>query len=473
MNKIKPSEISKRHYDVIIIGGGIAGIFAGYELVTKNSKLKVAILEQGDDIRRRKCPIIEKKVDACTNCATCSIMRGFGGAGAFSDGKFNFTTEFGGWLNDYLPDKDVMDLINYVDSVNMKFGATDQFYSTYTEKADEIRKKALAHDLHLLDAKCKHLGTECNREILSAQSDWLEKYLDLMCNVSVKTLNVAPNPDKGYLLETNHGDFQCEYLIVAPGRSGAEWFTGQCKRLKLELINNQVDIGVRVEVPAAVFTDITDAMYEAKLQYRTKQYKDMVRTFCMNPYGYVVTENTDGIITVNGHSYTDPALHSSNTNFALLVSNKFTSPFKEPYQYGKRIATLSNLLGGGVIIQRFGDLIDGRRTNQHRLEQSFVKPTLDATPGDLSLVLPKRHLDNIIEMIYTLDKIAPGTANHDTLLYGVEVKFYSSRLNLTTELETPLPNMFAVGDGAGITRGMSQAGASGIIAARSILKRIK
>ncbi len=466
------SENPNQEYDVIIIGGGIAGIFAGYELASKNKNLKVAMFEQGNSISKRSCPIIDKKVDYCISCNSCGIMRGFGGAGAFSDGKFNFTTEFGGWLNDYLPDGEVMEFIEYVDSINMEFGATEKCFSTFTPKGDEVRRRALAHDLHLLDAKCKHLGTECNKEILTKQSLWLEEHINLKCNMKVKNIKVSDNPTDGYLLETNQGDFHCKYLIVAPGRSGAEWFSGQCKNLKLELINNQVDIGVRVEVPAPVFKDITDAMYEAKLQYRTKQYKDLVRTFCMNPYGYVVTENTDGIITVNGHSYTDPKLQSSNTNFALLVSNTFTSPFKEPYQYGKRIATLSNLLGGGVIVQRFGDLIDGRRTNQHRLDQGFLKPTLDATPGDLSLVLPKRHLDNIIEMIYTLDKIAPGTANHDTLLYGVEVKFYSSRLNLTSELETPLKNMFAIGDGAGITRGLSQAGASGVIAARSILKRL-
>lgn len=469
MKKESSTENNTTNYDVIIIGGGIAGIFAGYELITKNKNLKVALFEQGDSITKRSCPIIENKVDHCINCASCGIMRGFGGAGAYSDGKFNFTTEFGGWLNDYLSDAEVMELINYVDSINMKFGATNDCFSTFTPEANEVRKKALAHDLHLLDAKCKHLGTECNLQILTKQSQWLEKNIDLKCNLKVN--NIKPGENE-YHLETSKGDFSCKYLIAAPGRSGAEWFSGQCKKLKLDLINNQVDIGVRVEVPAPVFKDITDAMYEAKLQYRTKQYKDLVRTFCMNPYGYVVTENTDGIITVNGHSYTDPSLQSSNTNFALLVSNKFTSPFKEPYQYGKRIATLSNLLGGGVIVQRFGDLIDGRRTNKHRLEQGFMKPTLEATPGDLSLVLPKRHLDNIIEMIYTLDKIAPGTANHDTLLYGVEVKFYSSRLNLSSELETPLKNMYAIGDGAGITRGLSQAGASGVIAARSILSRI-
>jgi len=462
---------SDTEYDVIIIGGGLAGIFTAYELISKNKKLKIALLEQGRNINKRSCPIIDNKSDSCISCNSCGIMRGFGGAGAYSDGKFNFTTEFGGWLNDYLPDSEVMDLIEYVDRINVDFGATTEVYSTFTREADEIRKKALGHDLHLLDARCKHLGTEKNKEILIKQSEWLDKRIDLRCGIKVNEI-IPVSETEEFLINTSSGDFKCKYLVVAPGRSGAEWFSGQCKRLGLELINNQVDIGVRVEVPAAVFRDITDAVYEAKLQYRTKQYKDLVRTFCMNPFGYVVAENTDGIITVNGHSYTDPKLQSDNTNFALLVSNKFTSPFKEPYQYGKRIATLSNLLGGGIIVQRFGDLIDGRRTNEHRLEQGFLKPTLDATPGDLSLVLPKRHLDNIIEMIYTLDKIAPGTANHDTLLYGVEVKFYSSRLNLTSDLETPVKNMFAAGDGAGITRGLSQAGASGVVVARSILNRI-
>ncbi len=457
-------------YDVIIIGAGLAGIFAGYELVSTRPELKVAILEQGAAIERRSCPIVSKKTDVCINCPSCDIMRGFGGAGAFSDGKFNFTTEFGGWLNDYLPAGKVMELIEYVDSVNQKFGATSEYHSTFSVEADEIRRKALGYDLHLLDARCKHLGTERNREILTAQSAWLEERLDLICGLKVENIN--PIAADGYLLETNKGEYECTYLIVAPGRSGAEWFSNQCNRLNLTLLNNQVDIGVRVELPALVFKSITDVVYEAKLLYRTKQYKDAVRTFCMNPYGQVVTENTDGIITVNGHSYTDPRLHSENTNFALLVSNSFTSPFREPYRYGKHIAALSNMLGGGVIMQRFGDLLDGRRSNSHRMAQSFVKPTLAATPGDLSLVLPKRHLDNIIEMIQVLDKLAPGTANHDTLLYGVEVKFYSARLNLTPELETELPNMFAAGDGAGITRGLSQAGASGVHAARSILRRI-
>ncbi|EPR09221.1 NAD(P)/FAD-dependent oxidoreductase [Ruminiclostridium papyrosolvens] len=458
-------------YDVVIIGSGISGIFAGYELTKQNPQLKVVMIEQGHDITKRTCPIVANRTKDCIRCKTCDIMRGFGGAGAYSDGKFNFTTAFGGWLNDYLPDDEVMNLINYVDNVNVEFGATKEMFSTYTDEAKAIEKRALENDLHLLQASVKHLGTENNLEILKRLYNYLLERLELMCNTQV--LNIEPCKDGGYAVELHDGQtINCKYLIAAPGRSGAEWFSQQCKRLKLDLINNQVDIGVRVELPAKVFEHITDVVYESKLVYRTKQYGDLVRTFCMNPYGHVVSENVDGIVTVNGHSYTDPKLRSENTNFALLVSNRFTSPFNEPYQYGKRIASLSNMLGGGVLVQRFGDLIKGARTNPHRLGQSFTHPTLNATPGDLSLVLTKRHLDNIIEMIYALDKIAPGTANYDTLLYGVEVKFYSSRLQLTNELETKLPNMFAVGDGAGITRGLSQASASGVLAARTIINRI-
>lgn len=464
----KKLKISK--YDVAIIGSGTSGIFAGYELITKSPGLKIAMVEKGNDIYNRKCPIVQKKVKDCVRCKSCDIMRGFGGAGAFSDGKFNFTTEFGGWLNEYIPDEEVMDLLNYVDKINVMFGATEERYSTNTKEAGIIAKKALENDLHLLQASVKHLGTENNLNILKKMYEFLANRVEIMCNTEVK--HIIP-VDGQYRLDLGDERYiECRYLIVAPGRSGAEWFTQQCKDLKLNLINNQVDIGVRVELPARVFEHITNVVYESKLLYRTKQYGDIVRTFCMNPYGYVVSENVDGIITVNGHSYTDPALRSENTNFALLVSNRFTQPFNEPYQYGKRIASLSNMLGGGVLVQRFGDLVKGMRTNEHRLSQSFTKPTLKATPGDLSLVLTKRHLDNIIEMIYALDKIAPGTANYDTLLYGVEVKFYSARLELTNELETKLKNMFAIGDGAGITRGLSQASASGVHVARRILERM-
>ena len=299
----------------------------------------------------------------------------------------------------------------------------------------------------------------------------LKDKMDFHFNTAVSEIKTC---SEGYELVTEKGDVaRCQYLIAAPGRSGAEWFANQCKNLGIKLINNQVDIGVRVELPARVFEHITDVVYESKLVYRTKQYGDSVRTFCMNPYGHVVAENVEGINTVNGHSYSDASLRSENTNFALLVSNRFTEPFDEPYRYGKHIASLSNMLAGGVLVQRFGDLVKGIRTNEHRLSQSFVKPTLTAAvPGDLSLALPKRQLDDIIEMIYALDKVAPGTANYDTLLYGAEVKFYSSRLELSHELETKLPGFFAIGDGAGTTRGLAQAGASGIKAARAVLARL-
>lgn len=458
-----------KQVDVVIIGGGLAGIFAAYELILKAPQASVLLIEQGDSIEKRSCPIIAGKVPRCINCPVCDIMRGFGGAGAFSDGKFNFTTKFGGWLTDYLPEKEVMSLIDYVDEVNQSFGATADVYSTETPAADVIRLKALGEDIHLLDARCKHVGTEKNRVLLKKFSDFLAERIELWTNVKVDTFEPA---DGGYRLVTTKGEISCDYLIAAPGRAGAEWFAEECRRLDLKLLNNQVDIGVRVELPALVFKEITDAMYEAKLMYRTKQYGDQVRTFCMNPYGYVVSENTDGIITVNGHSYDAADLRSQNTNFALLVSNRFTEPFNEPYRYGKHIASLSNMLGGGVIVQRLGDLLDGRRTDHHRLQKSYVRPTLDATPGDISLVLPKRHLDNIVEMLFALDRLAPGTANRDTLLYGVEVKFYSSRLELTSTFETKLPNLFAIGDGAGITRGLSQAGASGVQAARTVASRL-
>jgi len=458
-------------FDVAIIGCGTAGIFAGYELSRLHPELSIVNLEQGGDIYSRSCPIVAKKVTSCINCKICDTMCGFGGAGAFSDGKYNFTTEFGGWLTDYLPDDEVMALIEYVDTVNMKFGATDKVFSTETPEAKALERKALGFDLHLLQARCKHLGTENNLRILANIFEDVKQRVDYRFHTAVTKIEQA---DEGYVLHLAQGEpVRCKYLIAAPGRSGAEWFSEVCRGLGLGLINNQVDIGVRVELPAAVFEHITDVVYESKLVYRTQQYGDSVRTFCMNPYGHVVAENVEGINTVNGHSYSDPALRSRNTNFALLVSNRFTQPFDQPYRYGKHIASLSNMLAGGILVQRFGDLVKGTRTNEHRLSKSTVRPTLTAAvPGDLSLALPKRQLDNIIEMIYALDKIAPGTANYDTLLYGAEVKFYSSRIEMSNELETAMPNFFAIGDGAGATRGLAQAGASGVKVAQVIDKRL-
>lgn len=458
----------KLKYDIGIIGGGPAAIFAAYECVLKYPQLKVIMIEEGHEIKKRSCPISQGKVKQCISCNPCNIMRGFGGAGAFSDGKYNFTTEFGGWLTEYLTEQEVVELIDYVDELNLRQGAPAEYFTT---KNSKISGQALRYDLHLLSAKVRHLGTENNLKIMEHIYEALLNKITMLFDTKVE--DIEHNGEFRLLTNSKtEPSISCDYVIAAPGRAGAEWFSDQCQKLGLNLINNQVDVGVRVEIPADVFAHITDEVYEAKLVYRTKQYGDLVRTFCMNPHGYVVAENTDGIITVNGHSYRDPAKHSKNTNFALLVSNTFTEPFKKPLQYGKSIASFSNMLGGGVLVQRFGDLIKGRRTNERRMLKSFTKPTLDATPGDLSLVLPKRHMDNIIEMIYALDKIAPGMANDDTLLYGVEVKFYSSRLELSNKLETKIPNLFAVGDGAGVTRGLSQASASGVFVAREIAARI-
>lgn len=459
-------------YDAVILGCGEAGIFAGYELAHQNPGLKILIVDQGRDIYKRSCPIVAGKTKSCIDCTVCHTMCGFGGAGAFSDGKYNFTTAFGGWLTDFMPEAEVLSLIDYVDKINVLHGATEQMYSTDTPEAKALQKRALEHDLHLLQARVKHLGTENNVRILTNLFEGMKEKVTFRFQTAISTL---AHVEGGYALDTTDGErFLCKWLIAAPGRSGAEWFSQQCLSLGLNLLNNQIDIGVRVELPALVFEHITDVVYESKLIYRTKQYGDQVRTFCMNPYGHVVAENVEGIHTVNGHSYSDPALHSQNTNFALLVSNRFTEPFNQPYRYGKHIASLSNMLAGGVLVQRFGDLIRGVRSNEHRMSKSTTKPTLTAAiPGDLSLALPKRQLDDIIEMIFALDKLAPGTANYDTLLYGAEVKFYSARLQLTKELETQLPNLFAIGDGAGVTRGLAQAGASGVKVAQVISQRIQ
>jgi len=459
-----------KHYDIGIIGGGISGIMCAFELIQNNSNLEICIFEKGNSILDRKCPLTEQKSSKCLKCPSCAIMEGFGGCGSFSDGKYNFTTEFGGWLNEYIPSEQVMELIEYMDKILVRFGATTKRYTTNTPKARELRKIALQNDLHLLQAEVKHLGTENNLKIMTNIYNFLKDKVDIKHRTEI--IDISPENNK-YVLDTGSEQFSCDYLISAVGRVGSEWFSEQCKKLNIKLTNNQIDLGVRVELPYEIFSHITDEVYEAKLHYYTKKYNDLVKTFCMNPRGHVVTENTIGVLTVNGHSYSDEALKSDNTNFALLVCNKFTSPFNEPLKYGKYIATLSNMLGDGVIVQRFGDLVKGRRTNEKRMAKSFTKPTLkSANAGDLGLVLPKRYLDNIIEMIYTLDNIARGTANYDTLLYGVEVKFYSARPELDNKLETVYPNFYAIGDGAGITRSLSQAAASGIYVARNILEKI-
>lgn len=457
-----------KKYDVIIIGAGPGGIFATYELSKKMPNLSIAVFEAGHKLSGRKCPIDGDKIPNCIQCKSCSIMSGFGGAGAFSDGKYNITNDFGGTLYEHIGKKHAIELMEYVDEINMKYGGEGT--KLYSTAGTGFKKICMQNKLKLLDASVRHLGTDINYIVLENIYKELEDKADFYFDTPVTSIE---HLDDGYLVHTKDETFHSEKCVVSVGRSGSKWMEHVCNEMDIPTKSNRVDIGVRVELPARVFEHITDVVYESKLVYRTKQYGDSVRTFCMNPYGHVVAENVEGINTVNGHSYSDASLRSENTNFALLVSNRFTEPFDEPYRYGKHIASLSNMLAGGVLVQRFGDLVKGIRTNEHRLSQSFVKPTLTAAvPGDLSLALPKRQLDDIIEMIYALDKVAPGTANYDTLLYGAEVKFYSSRLELSHELETKLPGFFAIGDGAGTTRGLAQAGASGIKAARAVLARL-
>ncbi|MFZ5353947.1 MAG: NAD(P)/FAD-dependent oxidoreductase [Bacillota bacterium] len=448
-------------YDVIIVGAGPSGIFTAYELLESGADIKIALLEKGHVIHRRACPIDNVKIHSCVHCSACSIMNGFGGAGGMSDGKYNITNNFGGELYKYIGRQKALELMYYVDEVNCKMGGADaRLYST--EHA-ELKTKALRHDLHLLDAKVRHLGTDRNRIILENLYEHLKDKVDLVFDTEV---NDVEKLDKGFKVITSKEEYTCDYLVLAPGRSGSKWLSKQCEKLGIQTESNRVDIGVRVELPAAIFEHITSEVYESKIVYRTKKYNDLVRTFCMNPHGEVVTENTNGIITVNGHSYSDPKYHTENTNFALLVSNRFTEPFKNSNEYGESIARLSNMLGGGVIVQRFGDLVKGRRSSERRMEKSFLRPTLNATAGDLSLVIPKRQLDDIIEMIYALDKIAPGTANEDTLLYGVEVKFYNSNIRVDENLETAIKGLYVLGDSSGVTHSLSQAAASGVYVAR-------
>lgn len=452
-------------YDVIIIGAGPGGIFSAYELSQKSPDLKVGVFEAGHALSRRKCPIDGEKIKSCIGCKNCSIMSGFGGAGAFSDGKYNITNDFGGTLYKYIGKKQALDLMYYVDDINLRYGgAGTKLYSTAGSK---FKKECIQHDLHLLNASVRHLGTDINYLVLENLYAELKEKVDFYFDSPVDSVAAV---DGGYQIFSNGQTYECEKCIISVGRSGSKWMERICQELQIPTSSNRVDIGVRVELPADVFSHLTDELYESKIVYRTQKYGDQVRTFCMNPKGAVVTENTNGIITVNGHSYEDPSKHTENTNFALLVAKHFSEPFKDSNGYGESIARLSNMLGGGVIVQRFGDLIRGRRSTPARIEEAFITPTLKATPGDLSLVLPKRILDGIMEMIYALDKIAPGTANDDTLLYGVEVKFYNMEVQVNEKLESCHKGLYIIGDGSGITHSLSHASASGIYVARNLLE---
>jgi len=453
-------------YDVVIVGSGPAGIFSALE-ISGNSNLETIMLDRGPDLDKRKCPA--SRGFGCIKCEPCVLLQGWGGAGAFSDGKLTLSTEVGGWLSSYISKEELAKLIDYVDEIYLKYGAPKEVYGSDQDKIEEIERRAAFAGLHLVHQKLRHMGTErCYETLKNIRKD-LDKRVEIRTRVDVKDILVEDGKVIG--VRTSSGEkILGKYVILAPGRSGAEWLNLESQALGIKTLNNPVDVGIRIEVKAPIMEELTEALYEPKFIYYSKAFDDQVRTFCVNPYGEIITEAYNNIITVNGQSYSDRK--TENTNFALLVSTSFTEPFKEPIAYGKYLARLTNLLSGGIIIQRLGDLEAGRRSTKERIERSSVTPTLKtATPGDLSFALPYRYITDIKEMIKALDQIAPGIASKDTLLYGTEVKFYSSRLKVSNELETKIRNLFAIGDGAGITRGLIQASVSGVIAARAILKR--
>ncbi len=451
-------------YDIAIVGGGIGGLMCAYEISEKTDK-KVIIFEKGSELSKRKCPIVEKKVDKCIKCRNCAIMEGMAGAGAFSDGKYVISTEYGGWLPEFVEPDRIIELIERADDVLVRFGATNEVYTP----SDELKKLCLEYDLHMLQAKIKHLGTDSNRETMMRLIDHIRERVMIMTDSEVVDVD-----SKTHTLDVVHNGlheyFSADKIVFAVGRVGSRFFSSWCRKNGIKMENSQVDIGVRVELPALVWDHFSSKIYEPKIIYCSKRYGDKTRMFCFNERGSVVMENTDGVLTVNGHSYRDKSRKTENSNFALLTTMKFTEPFQAPIEYARSVASLSNMLSGGsVLVQRLGDLEAGKRTNEKRLLASTTRPTLKAVPGDLSLCMPKRQLDDIIETLHALDKIAPGTANYNTLLYGIECKYYSARpRTVDFEIEN-CPGMYALGDGAGFTRSLSQAAAHGLYIADKIL----
>ena len=457
----------KNSYDVAIIGGGIGGIMAAYRLVNSDPSLSVAIFEKGKAIEKRICPIVKKTAKSCVKCPSCAIMEGMAGAGAFSDGKYVISTEYGGWLTDFLPDETVIDYIEQADKIMVSFGATTERF----QPDNELKKLCIQHDLHMAQAQLKHLGTDANFDTMKNIIHFLEGHCDILTGANVTDVD----KNKHTLTVVREGKqtgVKAGHILFAVGRAGSRFFSRWCAQNDIPLQNNQVDVGVRVELPWIIWEDFSQKIYEPKIWHRSKQYGDTTRMFCFNERGQVVTENTDGVLTVNGHSYRDQSRKTQNSNFALLSTIRFTEPFKEPIEYARHVASLANLISGGsVLVQRLGDLLNGRRTDEKRLKASTTKPSLNAVAGDLSLCLPKRQLDNIIETLEALDAIAPGTANYDTLLYGIECKYYSARpASKDFEIEG-CHGIYALGDGAGFTRSLSQAAANGLYVADKLLEK--
>ncbi|HIT19486.1 MAG TPA: FAD-dependent oxidoreductase [Candidatus Fimivivens faecavium] len=449
-------------YDIAIVGGGIGGLMTAWRLIHNKPSLRIVLVEKGPDLDRRKCPIVTGKVKSCVKCPSCSIMEGLAGAGAFSDGKYIISTEYGGWLTDYLPDDLVLQYIEQADSVLVGFGATTDRYMPN----NELKKLCLQHDLHMNQAQLKHLGTDSNYDTMMKLIESLRKKIEIITDTEV--FDVDRNQHVLYLRASSgeESSITANAIVFAVGRFGSQSFAGWCRKNEIPMNNNQVDIGVRVELPAIIWEDFAKKIYEPKIWYRSKTYGDVTRMFCFNDRGSVVMENTNGILTVNGHSFRDEARKTQNSNFALLTTIRFTQPFNQPIEYAREVASLANMISGGsVLVQRLGDLESGRRTNEHRMSQSTTRATLQAVPGDLSLCMPKRQLDNIIETLHVLDRVAPGTANYNTLLYGIECKYYSARPAVDDfELEG-CKGIYAIGDGAGFTRSLSHAAAHGLYVA--------
>ena len=464
-----------RQYDVVIIGAGPAGIFTALELSQNNKNLNILVVDKGREIKKRTC--VARKTGKCINCQPCAIVSGWSGAGAFSDGKLSLSPEVGGRLLDYMEQEEAKALIKYADSIYLKFGATEEIHGLNTSRVDEIKYEAQKNNIRLIPCGVRHLGTEKAFDVLKGMYDYLIEETNTVFSelTTAEDILIEDGVVTGIILKKSGQEakvVKCKHLVLAPGRDGAEWLTGQAKKIGIATFNNEVDIGVRVEVPNVVMDHLTKDLYEAKLVYYSDTFENKVRTFCMNPGGVVSEEHYDGkIAVVNGHSYSDKALKTENTNFAILVSTKFTEPFNQPIEYGKYIAQLGNMLtGGGIMVQRLGDLLMGRRTDASRLRKSITIPTLkSAVPGDLSYVLPQRYLTSIVESLKAFDKLAPGLYSRDVLLYGIEVKFYSSKVEVDKKFQTCIKNMYAIGDGAGITRGLMQASATGIVVARNIL----